>query len=128
MKFKRVGRSLELRSLKATSLYAKPAEDEGRALIRKSWRCLNCTLLGEHDGFSKIDTCENGPHGLSTGRSVGSSLRQSPLGRTFGSLLRMGSEARPLSFREAAEHSFLTAGYDSIFLICRETQKTLNKV
>ena len=56
MKFKTVGRSLELQSLKATNLYAKPGEDEGRALIRKSWRCLNCTLLEELDGFSKIDT------------------------------------------------------------------------
>lgn len=56
MKFKTVGRSLELQSLKATNLYAKPGEDEGRALIRKSWRCLNCTFLEELDGFSKIDT------------------------------------------------------------------------
>ena len=56
MKFKRVGRSLELQSLKATNLYAKPQEAEGRAQIRKSWRCLNCMLLEELDGFSKIDT------------------------------------------------------------------------
>ena len=56
MKFKRVGRSLELQSLKATNLYAKPEEAEGRAQIRKSWRCLNCMMLDEVDGFSKIDT------------------------------------------------------------------------